>query len=371
MQEISIGELIDNSLKRTKAVLFDNFSIKKWLKLLFIAWLAGSLGNGGINFPYDKLDKENKDYKSTPYCIKSSPGRLKLMDSTSADAESRGNISCKLLKRYSSEKLRLIIAMATIIFLAIMVLFMWLTSRFRFIWLNAIIRNTSFVKEPFRHYRKEGNSLFKAFIALFIVFLVFIALIGLWVYSLGASSGIFDGGTNISLVKIFSIFLLPLFVFVILVIAFLIINTAINHFVIPIMAERGCLFLEGCRRFIDILRDNIKGFLLYLLVVAGLGVVSLVVISGIAIISGIVLILVGSVVFGLMYFIIAALLKAKIIYMICVMIVGVPYIIMILIVLYSISLPFAVFFRSFSLYFLSNLNCGYQPFLVKEAVNSA
>ena len=176
--------------------------------------------------------------------------------------------------------------------------------------------------------------------------------------------------SNVSFVNILMVFILPLFGFAILIIVFLIITTAIDHFVVPIMAEKGCLFLEGCRRFIDILQDNIKDFLLYLLVIVGLGIFSLAVISGIAIVSGIVLMLVGGVVFGLMYFIIAVLLKAKIIYMISAAIIGVPYLMMVLIVLFSISLPFAVFFRSFSLYFLSSLNCGYQPFLMKEAVNS-
>ncbi|MEI7997878.1 MAG: hypothetical protein WCH62_00005, partial [Candidatus Omnitrophota bacterium] len=40
---------------------------------------------------------------------------------------------------------------------------------------------------------------------------------------------------------------------------------------------------------------------------------------------------------------------------------GVPYVLLGIVVLCCIELPVSVFFRTFSLYFLSSLNCGYMP----------
>ncbi|MBU1995916.1 MAG: hypothetical protein KKF78_02035, partial [Candidatus Omnitrophica bacterium] len=40
---------------------------------------------------------------------------------------------------------------------------------------------------------------------------------------------------------------------------------------------------------------------------------------------------------------------------------GIPFALATFILLISIGLPFAVFFRNFSLYFISSLDCGYSP----------
>jgi hypothetical protein len=42
-----MGTLVDLSIKRTGLILFKPFSIKKWLCLLLIASLAGTVGGGG------------------------------------------------------------------------------------------------------------------------------------------------------------------------------------------------------------------------------------------------------------------------------------------------------------------------------------
>ncbi|MBU1997612.1 MAG: hypothetical protein KKF78_10720, partial [Candidatus Omnitrophica bacterium] len=52
MRNTSISDLITKSIDRTKFILFDPISIKKWIYLLFIAYMAGAIGggSGGNNF---------------------------------------------------------------------------------------------------------------------------------------------------------------------------------------------------------------------------------------------------------------------------------------------------------------------------------
>lgn len=60
MINIPFGEIIQKSFDRTKLILIQPFSLKKWLFLLLIAWLAGSLGGGGGNFNFNLGDLSRK-----------------------------------------------------------------------------------------------------------------------------------------------------------------------------------------------------------------------------------------------------------------------------------------------------------------------
>src|SRR3989338_10233114 len=46
----SISSLLSFSWNKTKELLFP-FNFKRWLKILFIVWLAGQVGGGGFNLP--------------------------------------------------------------------------------------------------------------------------------------------------------------------------------------------------------------------------------------------------------------------------------------------------------------------------------
>ena len=50
MRQVGMGLLVRKAVDRTVLVLFKPFKLKKWLSLLFIALLAGSLGGGNANF---------------------------------------------------------------------------------------------------------------------------------------------------------------------------------------------------------------------------------------------------------------------------------------------------------------------------------
>jgi len=363
MRRLSIGYLIDESLRRTRLILFTPFTIKKWVKLLFIAFLSGGLGFGGMNLFNKKLKTPQKNYMVDTYNIKLSQKEYNPLGELFKKKIEKGNIGVNFpeFSFFSSLKTKSRIIMAVVIFLIpFIVLFAWLGARFKFIWLNAILNNVSFIKEPFVRYKREGDSLFKVLIILLLIYLVFLGAIVILFYYLCISPAVFNAGTSISFFKIMMALVLLLSTFIVGTIVFVIISVAIDHFVVPLMEKDSCLFLPAWKNFMDIVRKNKRDFLLYLLVIMGLGLATWVVISAITILYSVVLFITIGVLFSGGYLIIATLLKAKIIYIIFSVIFGIPLIVLIFLTILSIGLPFAVFFRSFSLYFLSSLDCGYE-----------
>ena len=58
MREIEIKTLIGLSVERTKLILFQPFNLKKWIKLIFIAVLAGAISSGSYSLPSGGDDQE-------------------------------------------------------------------------------------------------------------------------------------------------------------------------------------------------------------------------------------------------------------------------------------------------------------------------
>jgi len=371
MRQVITGTLIAKSVERTKLILFNPFSIKKWLKLLFIACLAGAIGAGSVNSgsPRGKKSKSVvKNHADSGYNTKALQKKYGNSDNSYQGQveKKRDNIRSDSSKTYSfSRNSKLDYIVITTIFLIVLfviVLFIiWLGARFKFIWFNAIVNNVSFIKEPFGRYEAEGNSLFKFLIALFLVFLVFAGLIALWCYPLGVSAGIFKSGAHPSFLDIVRAFAVPLLVFGIGIILFMVLGVFIDNFVVTIMGIDHCSFRPAWGNFMNIVRQNRNDFLLYLLVIIGLGIAAGIIVLLIAVICFLAILIAGGLILGLLYLLIVVLMKAKMIYIIFAIIAGIPLLAAAIILFLSINLPFAVFFRSFSLYFLSSLDCSYYP----------
>jgi hypothetical protein len=137
------------------------------------------------------------------------------------------------------------------------------------------------------------------------------------------------------------------------------------------MAIDHCLFSDGLRKFLAILEENKKDLFLYILIIIGLGLATGIIVTIIALICLILVLIAAAILFGLPYLLIAALLKAKLVFIIFAVIVGIPFLAAVLLLFLLINLPFSVFFRSFSLYFLSSLNCGYTPLPLAETEEPA
>ncbi|MFH1621547.1 MAG: hypothetical protein ABIA97_00300 [Candidatus Omnitrophota bacterium] len=371
MRKVKIETLITKSINRTKLILFKPFSMKKWLCLLLIAYLAGNLGGGsgnfsGMNRKAKKAEAAEQEYLLDTYeGQEAEPEYLDGWEVTERRS-SRGNF-CPL-NAGVGPWLFLGVGILGIVVLIIVILFTWLSSRFKFIWLNSIMANDAYIAEPFKRFSKEGNSLFKFFVVLMFVGLGFFALIALWAYFNGVAAGIFEKNNDLTFMHFVNAFALPLIVLIVGIIVLALIHVLIDNFVVTIMGIDHCLFKPAWKKFTKILSNNKKDFVIYLLVLLGLGIATAVLSFLIAFICIIALFIVAAVLFGLPFLIFSVLLKLKILFIIIAIILAMPFLAVVMLLLMSIGLPFAVFFKSFSLYFLSSLECGYMPLLLDDDV---
>ncbi|MBM3251263.1 MAG: hypothetical protein FJZ11_00575 [Candidatus Omnitrophica bacterium] len=373
MAKLTMGEIIGKSFNRTILILFKPFSWKKWLLLLFIAFLAGAIGSGsgGGGSSRSRAKKAEAAEQQSVQVGDTASAEQALKQESLIKAEKKTNLIAGfvdlILEKFhfkSRTIVYLLLGAGAFILLAFFVLLTWIVARFKFVWLNAILKNEASIARPFLEYKNQGHSLFKLFIILSLISTVLLGLLGFWVYSLGTSSGIFASQQQWDLAQVskaIKIFGLPFIVLVIWIIVMSIFYVYLDHFVVTIMAMDHCSFMPAWRKFCDIARQNTKDFFLFLLMLIALGLGAIIATGLISLIIMLAIMLLGLLLGGLLYLLVVLLLKAKLLFMVLSVIFGIPFVAVAIILLASVRLPFAVFFRNFSLYFLSNLDCGYKP----------
>jgi|CXWL01.1.fsa_nt_gi hypothetical protein len=375
MRTIKFTDLITKSIKRTKLILFQPFLLKKWLRLLLIGVLAGVITGGGIGGGRSVDSSKKADAAPELNPLK----REMTVDSssTSESAETKTDQRSSEFKAVIRQGISYLAAfppnvlfgisfVLVFVFTGAMLFIMWLNSRFKFVWLHAIIQNDAAISNPFRQYRKEGNSFFKLEIVAGLVVLISLGLLGTWAYFGLASAGFFKhpvasvATAMVSLAGAFVIFIAGLILICVWAVF-------VDHFVVPIMAINKETYLPAWNKFSKIYENNKGDCWLYLFVLLGLGIVCSILEGIIFLIVLIVSAIVGAIIFGIGYLIFYILLKAKILFVGFAIGAGIPMVIVFILAALAIVLPFAVFFRSFSLYFLSSLNEGYSPLILNEA----
>src|SRR4029453_6526699 len=115
-----------------KRMLFQPFDLKKWLVIGFAAWLAnlGAGGGGGGTFNYPDNEREEAHKLN----------------------ETIGQIPQPVLITG--------ICVLICVVLLLIVLFMWLRARGRFILVDCIVRNRAAITEPWKEFRGEGKAFF-------------------------------------------------------------------------------------------------------------------------------------------------------------------------------------------------------------------
>ncbi|MFC1594560.1 hypothetical protein ACFL38_04465 [Candidatus Omnitrophota bacterium] len=373
MRTISFDIIIKKSIDRAVLILFKPFSFKKWLCLLFIAVLAGavSLGNGGGGTGGSSRSSKKAEAAPSEYIV--GQAAEEVLQDSEAVVSVEADQSAVEDERASDDKpgwnipfelnalTITLISIGAVLLVVLMILATWLRARFAFVWFDSVVANDASIREPFHRYRGQGNSFFKLLLVLSCIGLLFIGVIAAWVYSAGVAAGVFGGSAAWSFGKVMTIFVLPSFVFIFGIVFFMLFGVAIEHFVVPIMGIDHCLFTEAWRKFARIGKQNWKDLLLYLLLLIGLGILCGIAVAIIGFICILVALLVGAIILGIPFLLLVTLLKAQVVFIVYAIIIGVPFLIAAFLLLMSASLPFAVFFRCFSLYYLSSLDCGYVP----------
>ena len=232
---VSIIEPIGPAFEKVKTILFSPFDLRKWFVIGFCAWLAylgkgGGGGNGG--------------------------GR--------GGGPSEAREAFGGAKVFVLENLAWIIPVALIGVMLIIVLwlvFTWLSSRGRFMFLHCVAENKAEVKVPWTKFQQHANSLFLFRIVLGLIGFAAIGLPCLLAVGLIAITIANNGFVAAAVLGIVMIVLMIVAISII----FALIAKFTMDFVVPIMFLRTTSCTAGWREFLTILSVNKVRFVLYIL----------------------------------------------------------------------------------------------------------
>lgn len=230
---ISVIDPLSPAFERVKVILFKPFDLGKWFIIGFCAWLAG-LGEGAGGGGGSRWQQGGDPRQAAEQA-----------------------------KDFVLENLPWIVPAAIFIILLIIglwLLFTWLSSRGRFMFLHCVAQNKAEVKVPWSKFREHANSLF--------LFRIVVGLIALAAFSLPCIllilflvMGLSGAGYLVPGVG----FALTGLTVVVLVIAFWLVKRFTTDFVMPIMFLRTGSCTTAWREFLTLLSAKKGCFALYAL----------------------------------------------------------------------------------------------------------
>jgi hypothetical protein len=235
LARVSVIDPLSPAFERVKIILFKPFDLGRWFVIGFCAWLA-YLGTGGGGGGGKKAEwRSGEDIHHV----------------------------AQEAKDFFLENMFWIIPVA-IIFMLVMivvwVLFTWLSSRGRFMFLHCVAENKAEVKIPWAKFREHAGSLFLFRI---VVGLVAFAIFGL-PFLIVAFSLVAMLAKSTFVPAILGI-IAAVLVFILLGIVFWLIHRFTMDFVVPIMFLRTKSCTAAWREFLDLLSMNKARFVLYAL----------------------------------------------------------------------------------------------------------
>jgi hypothetical protein len=228
--KIEIFKPFGEAFELMKKILFQPFDLTKWLVIGFAAFLSGHFAGVGINLPspFGNLQPHRAD-----------------------------QIMPSHLEQWKPWLQVAIIFFALLVFTLIIVM-TWLKARGNFIFTDCIVRNRAAIVEPWREYRKEGNSYFLFLLAIMFGALVLVGIMLATFISLGwlgHSAGETSAITFVGL-------LVFLFVFWFSIVIFIAVAT---YFMVPVMYRRRCRALEAFRDVALLMAHRFSSFALFCL----------------------------------------------------------------------------------------------------------
>ncbi len=253
MENINYWGAVGAAWDRMKVILFQPFNIEKWFIMGFAAWIAGlnssgggggGGGGGGNGFNF-----------SDP-----GPGHA-----------GGGGFESELSHFWSQYGVVIVMvgAIAALIILALSVAFAWLHARGKFIFLDNVLHNRGAISDPWKKYRKQGNSLFFWNLAIgFIGLLTVLLCLALCIpmILLVANGG---SATGLGILGI----VLAVLLLMVYSIAISFVQMLVYDFVMPIMLKYDLRIREAWSRFNTILQTATGSFVLYALVRLLLGMI--------------------------------------------------------------------------------------------------
>ena len=234
--QVSVISPVSPAFDRVKLLLFQPFDFGKWMIVGFCAWLA-TLGKGGAhaNIPMNYKD----DFSSA------TPRFEHIKESIINNLPVIIPIAC------------LIVAVMIIMWVALL----WLSSRGQFMFLDCIAHNKAEVKEPWRKFRAQANSLFFFRLVLQLAGPIVLLLVVVLPFALiWAVTRCID----IKAVPI-AVLIAGAFVFGIFIIALVLVVKFTIDFAVPIMYCTAQNSLAAWRRLWALITAKPGNFILYIL----------------------------------------------------------------------------------------------------------
>ncbi|MFA5339235.1 MAG: hypothetical protein WC317_03685 [Candidatus Omnitrophota bacterium] len=338
---VDFGAIIGGSAEWTKQVLFKPFNFKKWMVLAFIAIMAGAMSNG---------------------CNLNSGGNGSHYEQKQEQQESGPQAAAKAQSAEETGMIIAAVAVVAVIVIAVALVLMWLCSRFSFVFLEDVIKNDASIRAPFGANADAGNSIFR-FNLVFTA--AFLAILGFLIYLVIAAL-VRSGLINVSdptpkqVVEIILMLLPALIIGSIVFIITGIVALITVDLVIPIMYKERIRVLAAWGKAWALVKKNSGNFIVYILIKMGLGIA-----AGIAyllaFIAGFIIVAIPIGLFVLALWLIQKTVPGISIlpYWIFFGVVLTPVCLFLLYCLMALNLPFAVFFRTYSLKFLEKLDPQY------------
>ena len=233
---VSVLDPLQPAIEWVKKMLFRPFSLAKWMTIGFCAWLA-TLGEGGYGGNFN---------------------------SPSQGHSANLRHEFEQVKAFVMSNLHWLIPLAIALFAICFILgvvFLWLNSRGKFMFLHCVALDVAEVQVPWNKFRVQGNSLFWFRFVLQMIGTAFtlplFVMGGFAVYRM-LSVWRFIAGDIEELIFLSGALLL-------LVCVFLMIHKLTTDFIVPIMFLRGSKCLAAWREFRTLLSANAGRFVLYLL----------------------------------------------------------------------------------------------------------
>ncbi len=245
---IRYAEAVTRGWERMKDALFDPFDVGKWCVLGFAAFLAT------LPEALNRSDKNPFKWAGTE------------------DAAHHFGMFFQNFGNWISENPFgiVLISFGAIILFAIGIVFTWLSSRGKFIFLDNVVHNRALIKKPWDKYSSLSNSLFIWRLCFgFIAFAVFGLLFIVAAFNIYSANSSGDAGFGTA----FSLFVSGLAGFGLAVITGYI-SLFLNHFIVPIMYKNNISAIKAWRRFIPLLSSHLPGFVIYGLMIFVLHIVT-------------------------------------------------------------------------------------------------
>ena len=232
--KIEIFRPFGKAFELMKKILFQPFDLKKWLVIGFAAFLARLSGGSGYSF--------------NPF------SRWSAREDRKAIAESFGDVGP--LSQMEWWVIALVV-FGVLIILTLVLVFMWLGARGRFIFTDCVVRNRGAIVAPWKEFRAQGNSFFLFSLLVMLCICVVIVLVALTLFLpsiLRGSVGQPGLGFWIAL---------GIFLFVMLCLGFS--WALVSQLMIPIMYRQRSLARQAFRQSVGLIAAQPGPMLLYFL----------------------------------------------------------------------------------------------------------